>query len=230
MLAARPPAHPPARPPARPPAHPRARARARHRSPGTMRAMHAIVNFILELDKLKAVTRKTKPVGLDRYENSAEHSWQIALLALSLAPHAPPGADLQRVALMLLVHDIGEIDTGDVLVYADHNPLQRQADEAAAVQRILGLLPAAQAQPLLDLWHEFDAATTPEARFAHAADRAMPVLLNLANQGQSWRENGISHARVVARIAEPIRAGCPALWQYLAQRLDEAQAQGWFGA
>jgi len=192
--------------------------------------MQAIVDFILELDRLKAVERRTRPLGLARQENSAEHSWQIALFAWQLAAHAAEPVDMNRVIQMLLVHDIGEIDTGDTLVYADVDWAQHQADEAAAVARIFGLLPAAQAAPLLALWREFEQGETPEARFAHAADRAMPVLLNLANQGQSWRENGISHARVVGRIAEPIRQGCPALWAWLEPRLAEAQARGLFGA
>lgn len=192
--------------------------------------MQDIVNFVLEIDRLKAVTRKTRPLGLDRCENSAEHSWQIALMAAALAPHAPQPLDLGRVVAMLLVHDLGEIDTGDTLVYEEHGWAERQAAERAAVERIFGLLPPAQAAHFLALWQEFEQGATPEARFAHAADRAMPALLNLANQGQSWREHGISHARVVARIGPPIQAGCPALWDYLAARLDEAQARGWFGA
>ncbi len=192
--------------------------------------MQQIVDFILELDKLKAVTRKTRPLGQDRYENSAEHSWQIALLAASLAPYAPEAVQMPRVIEMLLVHDIGEIDVGDVLVYAEHDPAARKAEELAEVQRIFGLLPRPQAERFVALWREFEAADTAEARFAHAADRAMPVLLNLANQGQSWRENGVSHAKVVARIGPPIRQGCPALWDYLQARLDAAQAEGWFGS
>ena len=192
--------------------------------------MQDIVNFALEIDRLKGVLRKTRPPGLDRYENAAEHSWQIALLALSLLPHAPQPVDGARVVAMLLVHDLGEIDTGDTLVYEEHGWAERKLAERAAVERIVGLLPTAQPAQLLALWQEFDDAATPEARFAHAADRAMPALLNLANQGQSWREHGISHARVVARIGPPIREGCPALWEHLAARLDEARERGWFGA
>ncbi len=192
--------------------------------------MQAIIDFILELDKLKGVTRKTRPLALDRYENSAEHSWQIALLAASLRPYADPGIDIDRVIAMLLVHDIGEIDTGDTIVYAEHGWDERKAAERAAVIRIFGLLPEPQAERFLALWEEFELGASAEARFAHAVDRAMPVLLNLANDGQSWRENGISHARVVQRIEAPIRDGCPALWDYLAERLDAARARGWFGA
>jgi putative hydrolases of HD superfamily len=200
--------------------------------PGAMRpdAMQAIVDFILELDRLKGVTRKTRPTGLERYENSAEHSWQIALLAYSLAPYAEAPIDLNRVVRMLLVHDVGEIDTGDTMVYVEDGWEARKVAERAAAVRIFGLLPGPPGAALLALWEEFEAGATPEARFAHAADRAMPVLLNLANEGQSWRENGISYERVVRRIEPPIRAGCPALWAYLELRLEEARQQGWFGA
>lgn len=191
--------------------------------------MQQIVDFILELDKLKAVTRKTRPLGLDRFENSAEHSWQIAMLASSLAHHAAEPVDIHRVIAMLLVHDIGEIDTGDTLVYVEGGWDERKAAELAAVRRIFGLLPEAQAAHYLALWQEFDDAATPEARFAHAVDRAMPALLNLANDGQSWRENGVSHARVVQRIGPPIRESCPALWAYMEERLEAARAAGWFG-
>ncbi|WP_313920256.1 HD domain-containing protein [Tahibacter sp.] len=192
--------------------------------------MQQIVDFILELDKLKGVTRKVKPTGLDRYENSAEHSWQIALLALSLAPYVHHAVDMDRVVALLLVHDIGEIDTGDTLAFAEHGWAERKAAERVAVERIFGLLPAPQAQRFLMLWQEFEDGVSAEARFAHACDRAMPVLLNLNNQGQSWRENGISHARVIARVGPPIQAGCPALWTHLEGRLLAARELGWFGA
>ncbi|TFI58600.1 HD domain-containing protein [Sphingomonas parva] len=192
--------------------------------------MQAYVDFVLELDRLKAVTRKVKPVGIDRYENSAEHSWQIALLAASLAHLADTPVDVNRVVLMLLVHDIGEIDTGDTIVFEEHGWEERKAAELAAVSRIFGALPDGRGEHFLALWREFETGETAEARFANAVDRAMPALLNLANEGQSWRENGIAHQRVVDRIGPPIAAGCPALWAYMAPQLEAAQAKGWFGA
>lgn len=196
------------------------------------RAMNEVVDFVLELERLKSVTRKTRVVGTDRFENSAEHSWQIAMLASALAPfapQAPPGFDMTRVVAMLLVHDVGEIDTGDTLVFIEEGEAERKSAERAAVERIFGLLPAAQAAAFVALWQEFEDARTPEARFAHAADRAMPALLNLANTGQSWVEHGITHERVVRRIGPPIEAGCPALWSWMRARLDEELARGWFG-
>lgn len=192
-------------------------------------ALQSLIDFILEIDRLKGVTRKNKPLGLQRYENSAEHSWQIALLALSLLPHAQAPLDGARVVEMLLVHDIGEIDSGDALVYADIDWAARKRDERAAVGRIFGLLPPPQGERFLARWIEFDDESTPEAVFAHAVDRAMPALLNLANEGQSWRENGVTHDQVVRRIGPPIEAGCPALWAHMKARLDEALAAGWFG-
>ena len=191
--------------------------------------MQQIVDFVLELDKLKAVTRKTRPLSLDRYENPAEHSWQIAMLAASMVPHAAEPIDIDRVIRMLLVHDIGEIDTGDTIAYAIGGWTERKAAELAAVTRIFGLLPEKQRDGYLALWREFEAGETAESRFANAADRAMPVLLNLANNGQSWRENGITYERVVARVSAQIRSGCPALWDYLEVRLAEVQRLGWFG-
>ncbi len=190
--------------------------------------MQAIVDFVLELDKLKGVTRKTRPLGLDRYENSAEHSWQLALLATVLARHAAEPVDVDRVVAMLLVHDVGEIDAGDTMVYAESGWEERKALEERGVERIFGPLAEPERSRFLALWREFEAGETPEARFAHAVDRAMPVLLNLANRGQSWRENGISHRRVVERVGPPIRRGCPLLWDHLEKRLDAVRELGFF--
>ena len=192
--------------------------------------MQAYIDFVLELDRLKGVTRKVKPIGLDRYENSAEHSWQIALLAASLSHLADEPVDTNRVVAMLLVHDVGEIDTGDTIVFDETGLQERKAAELVAVTRIFGSLPNGRGEIFLNLWREFAAGDTAEARFANAVDRAMPALLNLANEGQSWRENGISYERVVGRIGPPIESGCPSLWAYMAPRLEAARARGWFGA
>lgn len=187
-----------------------------------------VVRFIIEIDKLKAVTRKVKPLGVDRYENPAEHSWQIALLAWSLEPFAAAPVNIDRVVKLLLVHDIGEIDTGDTMAFVTEGLADRKKAERAAVERIFGLLPAAERDEMLALWQEFEDEKSPEARLAHAADRAMPVLLNLANNGQSWRENGITYDRVIGRVGPQIEAGCPALWEHLRLRLSQEKAKGWF--
>lgn len=191
--------------------------------------MQQIIDFILELDKLKSVERKTRNLNNQRFENSAEHSWQIAMLAWSLQPYAAEPVDIQRVVQLLLVHDLGEIDAGDVMVYADIDWAAQKQKEQAGVARLLALLPAQQAEQLMACWQEFETGETAEARFANACDRAMPVLLNLANHGQSWRDHGTSVAQVMGRIRAPIELGSPALWQYLEQRLLTAAETGWFG-
>jgi len=191
--------------------------------------MQQIVDFILELDKLKGVTRKTRPLGLDRYENSAEHSWQLAMLAAAATEFAAEPVNIDRVIGMLLVHDVGEIDTGDTMVYVEGGWEQRHQAELAAVRRIFAILPNGRGEEFVSLWVEFNEGNTAESRFAQAVDRAMPVLLNLANNGQSWRENGIGYERVVARIEGQIRTGCPALWEYVQAQLKQARDSGWFG-
>ena len=193
-------------------------------------SISSIVSFVLELEKLKGVTRKVKPLGLARYENSAEHSWQLALFASSLARYAEEGTNIQRVVSMLLVHDIGEIDTGDTIAFQEEGLADRKAAEYVAVARIFGMLGAEERDAFLGLWEEFEKGETKEARFAHAVDRAMPVLLNLANNGQSWKENGISYERVVKRIRVEIHEGCPALWKYLEVQLLAAREKEFFGA
>ena len=191
--------------------------------------METVVSFLLELDKLKGVTRKIRPLGLDRYENSAEHSWHLAMAAMSLQEYAESPVDLSHVIEMLLVHDIGEIETGDTLAFVEGGWVERKADELAGVTRIFGLLGGPVSEKMLDLWKEFEDGLTADSRFANSIDRAMPVLMNLANNGQSWRDNRITHERVVRRVRAQIEAGCPQLWSYLEERLEQARDLGYFG-
>lgn len=190
--------------------------------------VHNIVQFVLEIDKLKGVLRKVKPLGEDRYENTAEHSWQIAVFALSLARTTGMSVDAERVVAMLLIHDIGEIDAGDKFVFAQDGWEERKSAELRAVERIFSLAPETIAQFLLDMWKEFDAGETQDARFAKAIDRSMPVLLNLSNGGGSWLENGIAYERVCARVGPEIEAGCPELWNYVKRQLETAKQKGFF--
>lgn len=176
----------------------------------------------------KGVLRKVKPVGEDRYENTAEHSWQIAVFALSLAKTLQLSVDAERVVAMLLVHDLGEIDAGDKFVFPQDGWEERKAAELRAVERIFSLAPETLAQFFLDMWKEFDAGETQDARFANAIDRSMPVLLNLSNSGGSWLENGITYERVCARVGPEIEAGCRELWNYVKQQLETAKQKGFF--
>jgi len=116
------------------------------------------------------------------------------------------------------------------MVFVEWGCEERKQAELAAIRRIFALLPGDSGDPFVELWREFEDGFTADSRFAHSVDRAMPVLLNLSNNGQSWRENGISYDRVVRRIGPEINAGCPALWEYIEARLQKARSDGWFGA
>ncbi|HEX6041720.1 HD domain-containing protein [Longimicrobium sp.] len=182
--------------------------------------------FIQELDRLKGILRQTRVLDGARQENSAEHSWHLAVCGVLLAEHAPPGTDLTRVLRMVLVHDVVEIDAGDAFAYDAAVNVGKEERELLAAERIFGLLPDEQADELRGLWMEFEAGTTPDARFAVALDRFQPLLLNFNGQGGSWRYHAVTHDRVLVRMA-PIQEGAPTLWPAVLQLLDEAVARGY---
>jgi putative hydrolase of HD superfamily len=183
-----------------------------------------IIPFILECEKLKTVERRTYPTGLTRRENSAEHSWSLALLAMTLIPSVDPTLDALRVLKMLILHDIVEIDAGDTFCYGDQG--DKAEREQRAAERIFGLLPAPLAEDFAALWEEFEEGSTKEAAFANAMDRAMPLLQNFSNSGQSWREHGVSYEQVIARNGW-IGEVSPELWNHLVQMLELASERGW---
>jgi len=182
--------------------------------------------FVLELEKLKSVQRRIKPLGQQRHENAAEHSWQVCLLAYAMLPYADEPVAIDRVIKMLLLHDVVEIDTGDTFVYDNQGRADIAGAEQAAARRIFGLLPEPQAGQWLALWLEYEDRQTPEAVFANAMDRLMPVLQNLHNDGQSWREHGVCRSEVLERNAI-IAKGSPATWALLKRMLDDAVEKGW---
>jgi putative hydrolase of HD superfamily len=145
-------------------------------------------------------------------------------MALVFAAHAPPGADVDRVVRMLLVHDLVEIDAGDTFAFDAVGLADRESRETAAAERLFGMLPDGAA--LRALWEEFDAGVSTDARYANALDRLAPLLLNVAAEGGTWREHRIGRAAVLRRMA-PIETGIPALWPLVLQTVDEAMAAGW---
>jgi putative hydrolase of HD superfamily len=181
--------------------------------------------FLLEADRLKQVERRTTIVGGERRENSAEHSWHLALFALVLAEYADESVSLPRVLMMLLLHDLVEIDAGDTFIYDEAGLASKSERETAAATRLFGLLPAEQGIELRALWEEFEARQTPDARFAGALDRLQPVLLNHANDGGGWREHGIE-ARRVRAVNGHIAEGSAALWVAALARIDDAVVRG----
>ncbi|QKJ57879.1 HD domain-containing protein [Serratia fonticola] len=189
-------------------------------------SMTQTIQFLMEIDKLKSVQRRTKVMGTQRQENSAEHSWHFAIAALSLAPYASEEVDIQRVIQMALLHDIVEIDAGDVMVYDLAARAAIHDQEVAAAKRLFGILPEPQRGVFTALWQEYEAGESADARFALVLDRCMPMLMNLHNGGQSWVENDISLQQVLDRNTM-IADIHPELWQYLEQHLQDAQRKGW---
>jgi 5'-deoxynucleotidase YfbR-like HD superfamily hydrolase len=183
------------------------------------------IDFIVEIDKLKTVLRRTTLIDRSRQENSAEHSWHIALMAVLLGEHAKGDVDLLRVVKMLLVHDLVEIDAGDTFCYDAAANADKEERERRAAERLFALLPADQTAELWALWEEFEARETPEARYATALDRMQPILHNLHTDGVSWRRHGIRKEQVLTRN-RPIEDGAPTLWEYVARRVEEAAASG----
>jgi len=194
--------------------------------PGPADRLARQVEFLLEVDRLKSVLRRGYLADGSRHENSAEHSWTVALMAVLLAEHASEPVDVLHVVRMLLVHDIVEIDAGDTYVYDEAGKAAQAEREALAADRIFALLPTGQATEVRALWDEFEQGRTPEARFARALDRFAGFLLNHASDGRSWRENGVTVDKVLARNAH-IGDGAPSLWQLVQRLIDDAAARGW---
>ncbi|WP_369310476.1 HD family hydrolase [Providencia rettgeri] len=188
-------------------------------------AFTEVVQFLMELDKLKSIYRKNKLLNRERHENTAEHSWQFAVAAMSFAPYVE-GVNIEHAIKLALVHDIVEIDAGDVLVFDNAARDAIHAEEVKAANRIFNLLPSPQNATLLALWHEYDALETPESVYANAIDRAMPMLMNLHNQGQSWVENHIRLEQVLSKC-DYIKQILPEFYQQLKQQLELAQQKGW---
>ncbi len=183
------------------------------------------LRFIAETDALKGVERRTRPIGQSRRENSAEHSWQVALTALLLAEHANEPVDLLRVLRMLLVHDVPEVDVGDVFHYDKAGTDGLHERETAAARRLFGLLPDTQRDELLALWLEFEARETPEARYAAAIDRFMAFIMNSHNGGGTWIEYALSAGQVLENNAH-IADGARPIWEAVEEIVARAESDG----
>jgi putative hydrolase of HD superfamily len=183
------------------------------------------LEFIREADELKRVLRRSYLFREDRRENSAEHSWHVTLMALVLAEHADFGVDRERVLKMLLVHDIVEIDAGDTPVYDVAARATKAAEEVRAADRLFGLLPHDQGSELRALWDEYEAQESPEARFAKAMDRLMPMLHNALGGARTWTELGVVEHQV-REINRPIEEASETLWRFVSEALDRAVADG----
>jgi 5'-deoxynucleotidase YfbR-like HD superfamily hydrolase len=193
---------------------------------GSPQTLDSQIRFVLEADRLKTVTRQSVITGESRRENSAEHSWHLAVMAVVLAEHAPPGTDLGKVGAMLVLHDLVEIDAGDLFLYSDAAAQARQEEaECAAADRLFAILPPAQATELRGLWEEFEERRTLEARFARALDRLQPMLLNMQTRGGTWTAHGVTLDQVLPKV-DLIEEGSASLGAYARTMIATAVQRG----
>jgi len=184
------------------------------------------IEFILEIDKLKKILRRTPLLDRSRQENSAEHSWHIALIVLVLAEYADEDhLDLLQVIKLLLAHDLVEIDAGDTYCYDESGVQDQNKREKKAADRIFNILPEDQAKSFRALWDEYEDRSTPESRFANALDRFQPLLHNYFTEGHSWRQHRIQKKQVLSRM-QPVDEGSAFLWDYVVTLIDDAVEKG----
>jgi len=183
------------------------------------------VDFIHEIDKIKYIQRKTRLFNSDRTENDAEHSWHLAVMALVLSGHSNETIDLLKVIKMLLIHDLVEIDAGDIFLYDTATSHTNTAAELAAAKRIFGLLPQNQAEELILIWEEFEAGETAESKFARAMDRFEPLLQNRSNKGGTWKEFNVPYDKVIEK-KNVIKKGSDFLWNYAKKLIDKSVEEG----
>ncbi len=178
------------------------------------------IRFIVEADKVKNIFRQTYLADGERKENDAEHSWHLAMMAVLLQEHMKEKADLAKVMTMVLIHDLVEIDAGDTYAYDEKGARTKREREVKAADRIFGLLPEDQGAYFRELWEEFEAYKTPEAKFAHLLDNFQPLLLNDASGGKSWKEHGVHRAQPMKRN-ERIPETSETVWEKMLEIFDK---------
>ena len=182
------------------------------------------LDFIKEIDKVKSIYRKSKTFTGEKYENDAEHSWHICLMAMTLAEYANEKIDILKVIKMLLIHDIVEIDAGDTFLYAENRDEVFEKEKKSA-ERIFGLLPNKQFEEFMNLWLEFENKNTPESKFAGSLDRLHPMLSNYINDGATWKENNVSQ-EMVHKKNRCIEEGSQKLWEYAKTIISKSTDKG----
>ena len=182
------------------------------------------IEFIMEIDKVKNIFRHTKLFDGSRNENDAEHSWHLALMALTLSDYANEDIDIAKVVKMVLIHDLVEIDAGDYIIYTDKKA-EKEEKEKEAAERIFGLLPDEQKEELKQLWVEFEKRESAEAKFAAALDRLEPLMQNYHNEGDTWCKYKIKYEQII-KANEHIKEGSEKLWEYAKGMVEESREKG----
>ncbi len=183
------------------------------------------LNFIFEVDKVKSIIRKSKLFDSSRFENDAEHSWTICIMAILLKEYSNTTINIEKVIVMLLVHDIVEIDAGDTFLYS-HERDSAHAREELAAKRIFGILPEDQSKELYELWNEFEERKTNESKYAAVFDRLEPVLQNYKTEGYTWKKNGITKSMILEKNKHIVE-GSEEIWDFFKYLIDECVRKGY---
>jgi putative hydrolase of HD superfamily len=191
-----------------------------------MERLQQQLSFVIEIDKLKSIMRQTILIDRSRRENSAEHSWHLAIMASLLSEYAISPIDVPRVTRMVLVHDIIEVDAGDTFAYDTVGIATKKERERQAADRIFGMLPPEQGTELRKLWEEFEAEETADSHYANALDRLAPCLMNANTEGGTWKQYTPSLDKVMERM-KPVKLYMPQVWPVVQKIIDEAVANGW---
>lgn len=182
--------------------------------------------FARELDKEKLIGRQTYLANGERKENDAEHAWHMAIMALILSEYANEEIDVLRTISMILIHDVVEIDAGDTYAYDENGKKSQREREVKAAERLFGMLPKDQAVKFRNLWEEFEAQETKEAKFARTMDNIQPVVLNDASDGRSWIEHGVHLSQILNRNKNTAK-GSEIIWNYAKENfIDENVRKG----
>lgn len=181
--------------------------------------------FLMEIDRQKEIVRQTYLADGSRKETDAEHAWHMAVMCLILSEYANEPIDVARTVMMLLTHDLVEIDAGDTYAYDVEGNATKKERELRAAERIYGLLPQEQGEYLRALWDEFEAMETPEARFANTLDKIQPVLLTAQAQGKSWKEHGVRESQIMGRNART-HEGSEVLWNHVREIIEKSIEAG----
>jgi putative hydrolases of HD superfamily len=186
------------------------------------------IQFLMEIDKLKHVFRRTLLLDGSRYENDAEHAWHLAMMAMILHEYSNEPVEFSKVVKMVLIHDLVEIDAGDAFLYDENNAISKAEAETKAAIRVFGLLPEDQRREFVDLWKEFERKETPEAKFAAALDRLEPLIQNAHTEGHAWIKYGITKDQVINKNRPPLIAGSDELWRLAEKMIAESGDKGYF--
>jgi putative hydrolases of HD superfamily len=183
------------------------------------------IQFLIEIDKIKHIFRKTKLFNKSRFENDAEHAWHLGLMAMVLAEYSNEQIDISKVIKMVLIHDIVEIDAGDTIVYDTEMRALAQEKEKIAAERLFGMLPEDQKKTFIELWEEFEEKKSAEAKFAAAIDRFEPILQNYLTDYYAWKAHGISLNQLYEKN-EHIKDGSKVIWETVQKIFMEAKESG----